>query len=120
MAVVFLHAYANPAHEQRMADILAARLPNVRVSLSSVVAPKYREYERTSTVVVNAYLQPVMQNYLENLDRKAQARIFVMQSSGGITALSSAAREPVLTVLSGPAGGVAARMPSQANGYCLS
>ena len=85
------------------------------LSLSHQIFPEFREYERTSTVVVNAYLQPMMQHYLENLDRRtrypaqsgaAQSRIFVMQSSGGITALSSAAREPVRTVLSGPAGGV--------------
>src|ERR1700687_5112477 len=85
------------------------------ISVSHRILPEFREYERTSTVVVNAYLQPVMQHYLENLERRTRSslpsgadrpRIFVMQSSGGITALSSAAREPVRTVLSGPAGGV--------------
>jgi N-methylhydantoinase A len=76
------------------------------MSISHQILPEFREYERISTVVVNAYLQPVMQRYLENLDRRVRARIFVMQSSGGITALSSATREPVRTVLSGPAGGV--------------
>ncbi len=86
------------------------------LSISHEILPEFREYERASTVVVNAYLQPVMQRYLESLDarvrarsgmrRDASARIFVMQSSGGITALGSAVREPVRTVLSGPAGGV--------------
>ena len=77
------------------------------------ILPEFREYERTSTVVVNAYLQPVMQHYLENLEGRARRSrqpgasrpIFVMQSSGGITSLASAVREPVRTVLSGPAGG---------------
>ena len=68
--------------------------------------PEFREYERTSTVVINAYLQPVMQRYLESLAKRVAGSVFVMQSSGGITSLETAAREPVRTVLSGPAGGV--------------
>jgi N-methylhydantoinase A len=81
------------------------------LSISHQILPEFREYERTSTVVINAYLQPVMQRYLENLEKSfrsdsARARIFVMQSSGGIASLSTASREPVRTVLSGPAGGV--------------
>ena len=81
------------------------------MSVSHRILPEFREYERTSTVVVNAYLQPVMQRYLDSLDRRLQTTarknsIFVMQSSGGIATLATAAREPVRTVLSGPAGGV--------------
>jgi N-methylhydantoinase A len=85
------------------------------LSVSHRILPEFREYERTSTVVVNAYLQPLMQSYMERLAERATnagdarifvPRIFVMQSSGGITALESAAREPVRTVLSGPAGGL--------------
>jgi len=114
IAISLLFSFANPKTE----DAVAAALKDigVPVSISHQILPEFREYERTSTVVVNAYLQPVMQKYLENLvrqndarqsnDRCAKPRIFVMQSSGGITALASAAREPVRTVLSGPAGGV--------------
>jgi N-methylhydantoinase A len=86
----------------------------IPLSISHEILPEFREYERTSTVVINAYLQPVMQGYLENLERRVheslhqdnRSGIFVMQSSGGITTLGSAARQPARTVLSGPAGGV--------------
>ena len=113
IAVSLLFSFANPATENAVARALdKLGLP---LSVSHQILPEFREYERTSTVVVNAYLQPVMQHYLQKLDHRARgssssgaarSRIFVMQSSGGITALSSAAREPVRTVLSGPAGGV--------------
>jgi N-methylhydantoinase A len=113
IAISLLFSFANPKNENAVAHVLdKLGLP---LSVSHQIFPEFREYERTSTVVVNAYLQPVMQNYLENLKRRTrsllqsgvrQASIFVMQSSGGITALSSAVREPVRTVVSGPAGGV--------------
>jgi N-methylhydantoinase A len=121
VAVSLLFSFANPANEQAVATALEdLGLP---LSLSHKILPEFREYERASTIVMNAYLQPVMQRYLrlikERLARKANSgpaaaskqssgdsRVFVMQSSGGITALESAAREPVRTVLSGPAGGV--------------
>jgi N-methylhydantoinase A len=104
IAVSLLFSFANPKNENAVAAAL--KKLGAPLSISHQILPEFREYERTSTVVVNAYLQPVMQRYLENLDRRANSRIFVMQSSGGITALASAAREPVRTVLSGPAGGV--------------
>jgi N-methylhydantoinase A len=104
IAISLLFSFANPKTE--MAVTRALQKLGVPLSISHQILPEFREYERTSTVVVNAYLQPVMQRYLEKLDRRARSRIFVMQSSGGITALGSAAREPVRTVLSGPAGGV--------------
>src|SRR3984885_13511478 len=148
IAISLLFSFANPTNEEAVATALK-RLA-IPLSISHQILPEFREYERTSTVVINAYLQPVMQNYLENLRTRvpaqvaaklavegfratqrfsanhanmeerrfsaaksarkngasAPARIFVMQSSGGITALSTAAREPVRTVLSGPAGGV--------------
>jgi N-methylhydantoinase A len=105
IAISLLFSFANPANELKIAGALKELA--VPLSVSHEILPEFREYERTSTVVVNAYLQPVMQSYLENLERSVAAvRIFVMQSSGGITALSSAVREPVRTVLSGPAGGV--------------
>ncbi len=105
VAVSLLFSFANPRHEK---DV-AAGLSRLRVplSISHQILPEFREYERASTVVVNAYLQPVMERYLGKLEQRLRkARVFVMQSNGGITALSAAAREPVRTVLSGPAGGV--------------
>jgi N-methylhydantoinase A len=104
LAISLLFSFANPKTELAVAHALQKL--GLPLSVSHQILPEFREYERTSTVVVNAYLQPVMQRYLENLNRRARSRIFVMQSSGGITALGSAAREPVRTVLSGPAGGV--------------
>jgi N-methylhydantoinase A len=112
IAISLLFSFANPANERAVAAGL--RKLNLPLSLSHEILPEFREYERTSTVVINAYLQPVMQRYLQNLaarlatpsGQKRRASIFVMQSSGGITTLHAAAREPVRTVLSGPAGGV--------------
>jgi N-methylhydantoinase A len=105
VAVSLLFSFANTKNENALAGALS-RL-GVPLSISHQILPEFREYERTSTVVVNAYLQPVMERYLGKLEQRLlKARVFVMQSNGGITALSSAAREPVRTVLSGPAGGV--------------
>ena len=149
VAICLLFSFANPNNELSVAEALSPL--KVPLSISHQILPEFREYERTSTVVINAYLQPVMQRYLENLETRAHEnsihrdvaanvsltasktpgaaveewrfsatksgthnaralaparRIFVMQSSGGITVLSTAAREPVRTVLSGPAGGV--------------
>jgi N-methylhydantoinase A len=122
VAVCLLFSFANPENERAVAGALESL--GLPLSLSQQILPEFREYERMSTVTVNAYLQPVMQRYLERLDsrlgslsalrsplsgkRKAESgkRIFVMQSSGGITSLATAAREPARTVLSGPAGGV--------------
>jgi N-methylhydantoinase A len=162
IAISFLFSFANPKNELAAADALRAF--NVPLSISHQILPEFREYERTSTVVINAYLQPVMQSYLENLQARsltmstphvaagappaqvsepnrereglevaqpfsaaksrdrnealAPARIFVMQSSGGITALPTAAREPVRTVLSGPAGGVVGALATaRASGF---
>jgi N-methylhydantoinase A len=115
IAVSLLFSFANPQNEKTVAAAMESL--GVPLSVSHLILPEFREYERTCTVVVNAYLQPLMQHYLENLESRARqalgaehknwrAAVFVMQSSGGITAVSSAAREPVRTVLSGPAGGV--------------
>lgn len=113
IAISLLFSFTNPEHECAVAAALDhLGLP---ISASHQIIPEFREYERTSTTVVNAYLQPVMQRYLDNLEQRARqsaqtsgldANVFVMQSSGGITSLRSAARQPVRTVLSGPAGGV--------------
>jgi N-methylhydantoinase A len=108
VALSLLFSFANPANERAVAGELARM--GVPLSISHRILPEFREYERASTVLVNAYLQPVMEDYLRQLERRAaeknRSRIFVMQSSGGITVLETAAEQPVRTVLSGPAGGV--------------
>jgi N-methylhydantoinase A len=113
IAVSLLFSFANPRNE--LAVAVALNKLGIPLSISHEILPEFREYERTSTVVMNAYLQPIMQGYLESLDRRAReslgfrkrsVRVFVMQSSGGITTLDSAVLQPVRTVLSGPAGGV--------------
>ncbi len=120
VAVCFLFSFANPENELAVEREL--RKLNVPISLSHRILPEFREYERMSTVTVNAYLQPLMQRYLESvqsrLSTKRKTRVFVMQSSGGITALATAAAQPVRTVLSGPAGGaVGALEMGRAAGY---
>jgi N-methylhydantoinase A len=114
IAISLLFSFANRGNESAIAAALADL--GKPLSISHRILPEFREYERTSTVVVNAYLQPLMQSYMERLAARvknsgvgftsSKPRIFVMQSSGGITALEAAAREPVRTVLSGPAGGL--------------
>ncbi len=105
IAISLIFSFANPRNE--LAVTRALRPLRIPLSVSHEILPEFREYERTSTVVINAYLQPILKRYLENLERRVRnPHIFVMQSSGGITSLASAAREPVRTVLSGPAGGV--------------
>lgn len=105
VAVCLLHAYANPAHERAVAEALdPTGLP---LSVSSELLPEFREYERTSTTVVNAYVAPVMSRYLGRLSDEAGAeRVTIMGSNGGALPVARARREPVHTVLSGPAGGV--------------
>ncbi|UCC26018.1 MAG: hydantoinase/oxoprolinase family protein [Gemmatimonadales bacterium] len=105
LAVCLLHSYADPAHEEVVADVLASL--DLPLSVSSRLLPEYREYERTSTTVVNAYVAPVMSRYLARLAAESGAeRVAVMGSGGGMLAVGRAIREPVHTVLSGPAGGV--------------
>jgi N-methylhydantoinase A len=117
VAICLLFSFANPAHEREIARRL--RAAGLLVSVSHEIFPQFREYERTATTVVNAYLLPVMSSYLlelENVIRRESrsksvpswqgARVRVMQSSGGIISAGAAAREPVRTILSGPAGGV--------------
>ncbi|HKD90965.1 MAG TPA: hydantoinase/oxoprolinase family protein, partial [Terriglobales bacterium] len=109
VAVSLLFSFANPEHERTVAEAL--RELNVPLSLSHQILPEFREYERASTVVVNAYLAPGMGRYISGLEHRVNAEfrgatLHVMQSSGGIVSAATAAREPVRTVLSGPAGGV--------------
>ncbi len=105
IAVVLLHSYANPDHEAAIGRALSGL--GLHVSLSSDVLPEYREFERTSTTVVNAYLAPVMSRYLDRLERDlVPGRLRVMHSGGGTMSARSAGRHAGRTVLSGPAGGV--------------
>ena len=113
VAVCLLHAYVNPEHERRVGEILAEELPGVPVSLSSEVAPEFREYLRASTTVINAVVRPVVGRYLERIERRLAeagigAKLLVMQSSGGVFGADAAARRPVFMVESGPAAGVIA------------
>ena len=105
VAVVLLHSYANSTHEESVADALAEL--DVPVSVSVRLLPEYREYERTSTTVVNAYVAPRISAYLRRLAEESGAeRVSVMGSNGGSLPVDRAAREPVHMILSGPAGGV--------------
>ena len=110
IAVGLLHAFVNPAHERRIASILHEALPDVPVSLSSEVSPEMREWERFSTTVANAYVQPMMASYLRRLETElhaagAVAPLFLMMSGGGLTTIETACRFPIRLVESGPAGG---------------
>jgi N-methylhydantoinase A len=122
IAVSLLFSFANPEHERQLAKTLAGL--NVPLSISHQILPEYREYERTSTVAINAYLQPLMGSYLKRLSatanepeptskqtprhkaQKSKYALRVMQSSGGSISAAAAAAEPVRTILSGPAGGI--------------
>jgi N-methylhydantoinase A len=105
LAVVLLHSYANPEHEEKVAAALEGT--GIPLSVSSRLLPEYREYERTSTTVVNAYVSPMMSRYLGRLDRESGAvSVQIMGSNGGAVPVERSIREPVHTVLSGPAGGV--------------
>ncbi len=110
VAVGFLHAFVNPSHEIRVRDILAEAMPETPVSLSAEVSPEMREWERFSTTVANAYVQPRMTRYLRRLEDGLRglgttAPIFLMLSGGGLTTIETACRFPIRLVESGPAGG---------------
>ena len=104
IAISLLFSFLHPEHEERIASALASL--NVPLSISNRILPEYREYERTSTVVINAYLQPLMGRYLNRLSGETKLNLRVMQSSGGSISADAAATEPVRTILSGPSGGV--------------
>ncbi len=110
VAVALIHAYANADHERRIKEILEPALPGVTICLSSEVCPEIREYERTSTTVANAYVQPLMAGYLGRLEEALAARgyrcpVYLMSSGGGLTTIEAARRFPIRLVESGPAGG---------------
>ena len=111
IALCFLHAYANPAHERRAREILLEEHPEAHVTISSDVASELREFERTSTVAINASTIPIITSYLDGLaqalaERGLERELFVMQSNGGVITSRTARSLPVRTVMSGPAGGV--------------
>ncbi len=110
IAVGYMHAYLDGKHERRTRDILAELLPDVSITLSSEVSPEIREYERWSTAVANAYVQPVMDRYLGRLDEALRKKgvgcpLFLITSGGGLAALETARKFPIRLVESGPAGG---------------
>jgi N-methylhydantoinase A len=111
VAVAFLHAYANPEHELAMREVLDELAPGVAVTLSHELSREYREYERTSTAVLDAYVKPIVRQYLRDLERELAAqgfagRFLVTRSGGGAMTASTARENPVSLILSGPAGGV--------------
>ena len=129
IAVCLLHAFAYPDHERQAGATLRAALPGVSVSLSHEVAREWREYERASSAVMNAYIAPVVQRYLTSLQAELSTRgvnvpVHVMQSNGGVISAATARRNPVLTLLSGPVGGTIAgtdlaRQTGRANLLCI-
>lgn len=113
VAVCLLHAYRNPKHERRIREIVAAEFPDVDCTISSDVAPEIREYERASTTVLNAYIRPLVRQYLSSLDRQLGERGFghkvhVMLSNGGISSTEVAEEVPIQMIESGPAAGALA------------
>jgi N-methylhydantoinase A len=113
LAICFLHAYANPAHERAMAAAVAERFQHLSISLSSDIAPEIREYSRASTTVANAYVRPLAEIYLERLEQALRKEgipggLFLMLSNGGLTHVAEARRAPVQLLESGPAAGALA------------
>ena len=110
LGICLLHSYANAAHERRVADIIVQEYPECTVSLSSEVLPEYREYERTITTLVDAFVKPHMGRYLKRLQEELGPELrkkpfLVMQSSGGVASPEEVLRKPITTALSGPAAG---------------
>jgi N-methylhydantoinase A len=120
LAICLLHSYANPAHEIRLRDLLAAQMPELGISLSHEVSPEAREFDRLCTTIANAYIQPLMAHYLADFDSRFKAEglicpILMMTAGGGMTTVKTAVRLPIRLVESGPAGGaiLAARIAAQ-------
>lgn len=110
IAVCFLHSYRNPSHEQQVAEYLRERAPEIFVTPSSDVCREWREYERVSTVALNAYISPILGNYLRRLrgalgERRFSRKVHLMQSHGGLIGAENAETRGVLTLMSGPVGG---------------
>ena len=110
VAVCFVHAFTNPAHELQAREILKAALPDVSVTLSHEMSREWREYERASTAVMNSYIAPIVQGYLKSLeaslaDQGLSIPVHIMQSNGGVIQAETAREQPIHTLLSGPVGG---------------
>jgi N-methylhydantoinase A len=110
LAVCFLQSYRNPLHEERFAELVAEEAPEIALSLSSEVSPQFREYERASTTVVNAYLMTAVRDYLRRMvgeleGRGYRGRLFIMQSAGGVATAEAMSQYPVRMIESGPAAG---------------
>jgi N-methylhydantoinase A len=116
VAVCFLFSFLNPDHELKIKEIFAAEFPDATLSLSCEVLPQIREFYRMSTTVINAYIAPVMANYISRLENHLKElgvmtpKLYIMQSNGGVSTFEGSTKKPVATVLSGPAGGVIASM----------
>jgi len=113
IGICLMHSYANPAHERRLAEIFAQEYPDCTLSLSCVVLPEYREYERAVTTLVDAFVKPHMERYLNRVHDELGASLhdkpfLVMQSSGGVASADQVLRKPITTALSGPAAGALA------------
>jgi N-methylhydantoinase A len=111
IAIALINSFANPAHEQRVAELVAETIPGVPVSLSSVILPEIREYERTLTTVANAYVRPTVSRYLDSLagtlaEQSVAGTLHVLRSDGGLAGVATATAAPVQLLMSGPAGGV--------------
>lgn len=123
IAISFLHSYANPENERQAASIIRQEAPSLPLSVSSEILPEFREFERTSTTVLNAYVRPVTERYLQRLSQRLETVVpgvgfTVMQSSGGMMGSTQAAERSVHTLLSGPASGVlAASYLAEKTGY---
>ena len=120
IAVSLTHSYANASHERRVRELVQEEFPSAHLSLSSEVLPVFREYERTITTVLNAYVMPRVSGYVENLDWKlqdlgVQAPLLIMKSNGGVIGAETAIQQPVHTALSGPAAGVMAAIDVATN-----
>ncbi|GAB6933302.1 hydantoinase/oxoprolinase family protein [Calditerricola satsumensis] len=111
VAVAYLHAYANPAHERETVALIRERWPEVAVTASHEVTREWREYERTSTTVLNAYVKPIAANYVDRLEQKLRdmgvpGKLYIMQSNGGTTTFAQAKETPINMVESGPVAGI--------------
>jgi N-methylhydantoinase A len=113
LAVCFLHSYINPAHEAKIGEELRKILPSTFISLSHEILREYREYERTSTTVVNSYIGPIVKRYIEDLEKLIDSmgfpgELLIMQSNGGVMSPDVAKKAPVAMMESGPVGGIIA------------
>ena len=111
ITISLLHAYANPAHERRLAELVRERAPELSVTVASDILAEFREYERTLVAVMNAYVGPSMRRYLRHFEEKLREvefdpHVHIVRSDGGLMSVAHAAESPVHTMLSGPAGGV--------------